>query len=133
MLELGGSILGFSSADTSSAAKGESVTDTIRTVGCYADIIAMRHSKEGAPLAASMKSMVPIINAGDGGHQHPTQTLTDLQTIQREMGKIGDITVGFCGDLQFGRTVHSLISALLRYQGIKFVLISPTSLKSPAI
>lgn len=131
MLELGGSILGFSSADTSSAAKGESVTDTIRTVGCYADIIAMRHSKEGAPLAASMKSMVPIINAGDGGHQHPTQTLTDLLTIQREKGKIGDITVGFCGDLQFGRTVHSLISALLRYQGIKFVLISPNELKIP--
>ena len=131
MLELGGQVLGFSSADTSSAAKGESVTDTVRTVACYADIIAMRHNKEGAPLAAAMKSTVPIINAGDGGHQHPTQTLTDLITIKRENGYIGDITVGFCGDLQFGRTVHSLIKALLMYSGIKFVLISPNELRVP--
>ncbi|HQD73548.1 MAG TPA: aspartate carbamoyltransferase, partial [Clostridiales bacterium] len=131
MLELGGQVLGFSSADTSSAAKGESVTDTVRTVACYADIIAMRHNKEGAPLAAAMKSTVPIINAGDGGHQHPTQTLTDLITIKREKGYIGDITVGFCGDLQFGRTVHSLIKALLMYSGIKFVLISPNELRVP--
>ena len=129
MLELGGQVLGPSSADTSSAAKGESVTDTVRTVACYADIIAMRHNKEGAPLAAAMKSTVPIINAGDGGHQHPTQTLTDLITIKREKGFIGDITVGFCGDLQLGRTVHSLIKALLMYSGIKFVLISPNELR----
>ena len=132
MLELGGSVLGFSEASSSSAAKGESVSDTIRTVGCYADIIAMRHPKEGAPLVASMHSLVPVINAGDGGHNHPTQTLTDLLTINREKGRFNDLTVGFCGDLKFGRTVHSLISALSRYTGIKFVLVSPEELKLPS-
>ena len=131
MLELGGSILGFSAANSSSAAKGESVTDTIRTVGCYADIIAMRHPKEGAPVAAARKTTVPIINAGDGGHNHPTQTLADLLTIQREKGRLSNLTVGFCGDLKFGRTVHSLVNALCRYQGINFVFISPDELKIP--
>ncbi|MBR2512015.1 MAG: aspartate carbamoyltransferase, partial [Firmicutes bacterium] len=131
MMELGGNVLGFSSADSSSAAKGESVSDTIRTVGCYADIIAMRHPKEGAPTVASVKTTVPIINAGDGGHYHPTQTLTDLLTIRRERGAIKDFTIGLCGDLQFGRTVHSLIYALLRYDNIKYVLISPEELKVP--
>jgi len=131
MLELGGSVLGFSSADSSSAAKGESVSDTIRTVGCYADIIAMRHPKEGAPLAASIRSVVPIINAGDGGHNHPTQTLTDLLTIRREKGRLDNMTIGLCGDLMFGRTVHSLINAMSRYEGISFVLISPPELKIP--
>jgi aspartate carbamoyltransferase catalytic subunit len=131
MLELGGSVLGFSEASSSSAAKGESVTDTVITVGCYADIIAMRHPKEGAPMAASLKSRVPIINAGDGGHNHPTQTLTDLLTIKREKGRLSDITIGMCGDLKFGRTVHSLINALSRYENIKFVLISPDELKVP--
>lgn len=131
MLELGGSVLGFSTAESSSAAKGESVADTIRTVGCYADIIAMRHPKEGAPFAASIKSPVPIINAGDGGHNHPTQTLTDLLTIKREFGRLDNLTVGFCGDLKFGRTVHSLINALVRYENINFVLISPEELTVP--
>lgn len=131
MMELGGNVLGFSSADSSSATKGESVGDTVRVVGCYADIIAMRHPKEGAPMRASMVSPVPIINAGDGGHNHPTQTLTDLLTILREKGKLGDFTIGFCGDLKFGRTVHSLIKALSRYEGIKFILISPNELKVP--
>ncbi|MBQ2968214.1 MAG: aspartate carbamoyltransferase [Clostridia bacterium] len=131
MLDLGGSVLGFSEANSSSASKGESVTDTIRTVGCYADIIAMRHPKEGAPMVASMKSEVPIINAGDGGHNHPTQTLTDLLTITREKGRLDNLTIGFCGDLKFGRTVHSLISALTRYKNIKLVLISPEELKIP--
>ena len=132
MLSLGGKVLGFSSASSSSASKGESVSDTIRTVSCYSDIIAMRHPKEGAPLVASMHSEVPVINAGDGGHNHPTQTLTDLLTIQREKGRFNDLTVGFCGDLKFGRTVHSLISALSRYTGIKIVLISPEELKLPS-
>ena len=132
MLSLGGKTLGFSSANSSSAAKGESVADTVRTVSCYADIIAMRHPKEGAPLVASMRSEVPVINAGDGGHNHPTQTLTDLLTINREKGRFNDLTVGFCGDLKFGRTVHSLISALSRYTGIKFVLVSPEELKLPS-
>ena len=131
MLELGGSVLGFSQAQSSSASKGESVSDTIQTVSCYADIIAMRHPKEGAPLAASLKSGVPIINAGDGGHNHPTQTLTDLLTIKRELGRLDNFTVGFCGDLKFGRTVHSLISALSRYENIRLVLISPEELKIP--
>ena len=131
MLDLGGSVLGFSEAQSSSASKGESVSDTIRTVSCYADIIAMRHPKEGAPLAASYKSRVPIINAGDGGHNHPTQTLTDLLTIKRELGRLNGFTIGFCGDLKFGRTVHSLISALSRYENIKIVLISPDELKIP--
>lgn len=131
MLELGGSVLGFSSADSSSAAKGESVADTVRTVGCYADIIAMRHPKEGAPLVASLKSPVPIINAGDGGHNHPTQTLTDLLTLRREKGRIGGFTIGLCGDLKFGRTVHSLITALCRYPDINFILISPEELQVP--
>ena len=131
MLELGGSVLGFSQAQSSSASKGESVSDTIQTGGCYADIIAMRHPKEGAPLAASLKSGVPIINAGDGGHNHPTQTLTDLLTIKRELGRLDNFTVGFCGDLKFGRTVHSLISALSRYENIRIVLISPEELKIP--
>lgn len=132
MLELGGSVLGFSEATSSSAAKGESVSDTIAVVSGYADIIAMRHPKEGAPLVASMKSEVPIINAGDGGHNHPTQTLTDLLTIKREKGRLGNMTVGLCGDLKFGRTVHSLIAALSRYEGIRFVLISPEELKLPS-
>lgn len=131
MLELGGNVLGFSSGDSSSSAKGESVSDTIRTVGCYADIIAMRHPKEGAPMAAALKSSVPIINAGDGGHNHPTQTLADLLTIRRERGSIGGFTIGLCGDLKFGRTVHSLIIALSMYHNINFVLISPKELKIP--
>ena len=131
MLELGGSILGFSSAASSSAAKGESVGDTVKIVSCYADIIAMRHPKEGAPMLASMKSDVPIINAGDGGHSHPTQTLTDLLTIKREKGRLDNLTIGLCGDLMFGRTVHSLIKAMSRYEGIKFILISPDELKIP--
>ena len=131
MYELGGNVLGFSEAQSSSSAKGESVSDTIRTVSCYADIIAMRHPKEGAPLVASMKSLVPVINAGDGGHNHPTQTLTDLLTIKRKKGRLSDFTIGFCGDLKFGRTVHSLIGALSRYTGIKMVLISPDELKIP--
>ena len=131
MLALGGSVLGFSSANSSSTAKGETVGDTIHTVSCYADIIAMRHPTEGAPFAASMVSDVPIINAGDGGHNHPTQTLTDLLTIHREKGRLDNFTVGFCGDLKFGRTVHSLVNALSRYENINFVLISPTELKLP--
>ena len=131
MLALGGSVLGFSSANSSSTAKGETVGDTIHTVSCYADIIAMRHPKEGAPFAASMVSDVPIINAGDGGHNHPTQTLTDLLTIHREKGRLDNFTVGFCGDLKFGRTVHSLVGAMSRYEGIKFVLVSPEELKLP--
>lgn len=132
MLELGGSVLGFSEANSSSASKGESVADTVRVVGCYADIIAMRHPKEGAPMVASMHSPVPIINAGDGGHNHPTQTLTDLLTIHREKGHFDNLTVGLCGDLKFGRTVHSLIHALSRYTGIHFVLISPEELRLPS-
>ena len=132
MLSLGGQVLGFSSANSSSAAKGESVADTIRTVSCYSDIIAMRHPKEGAPLVASMVSEVPIINAGDGGHNHPTQTLTDLLTISREKGRLDNFTIGFCGDLKFGRTVHSLIAALSRYENVKFALISPAELKLPS-
>ena len=131
MMELGGNVIGFSAAQSSSASKGESVSDTIRTVGCYADIIAMRHPKEGAPMVASMRSEVPIINAGDGGHNHPTQTLTDLLTIQREKGHFDGLTVGLCGDLKFGRTVHSLIHAMSRYENIRFVLISPDELKLP--
>ncbi|MBQ4527414.1 MAG: aspartate carbamoyltransferase [Clostridia bacterium] len=131
MLELGGSVLGFSEAASSSAAKGESISDTVRVVSFYADIIAMRHFKEGAPMVASMKSDVPIINAGDGGHNHPTQTLTDLLTIKREKGGLDNLTIGLCGDLKFGRTVHSLISAMTRYKNIKFVLISPSELRLP--
>ncbi|MBQ3515387.1 MAG: aspartate carbamoyltransferase [Lachnospiraceae bacterium] len=131
MMELGGNVLGFSSADSSSASKGESVRDTVRVVECYADIIAMRHPKEGAPLLASLNVDIPIINAGDGGHNHPTQTLTDLLTIRREVGRLDHFTIGFCGDLKFGRTVHSLIKALSRYEGIKIVLISPNELKVP--
>lgn len=131
MLNLGGSVLGFSSADSSSAAKGESVSDTIRVISGYADICAMRHPKEGAPLVASMRSSIPVINAGDGGHQHPTQTLTDLLTIRSLKGRLDNFTVGFCGDLKFGRTVHSLIQALIRYPNIKFVLISPEELRIP--
>ena len=131
MMELGGNVLGFSSASSSSTAKGESVSDTIRTVGCYCDIIAMRHPKEGAPLVATMKSTVPIINAGDGGHNHPTQTLTDLLTISCEKGRLDNLTIGLCGDLKFGRTIHSLITAMVRYENIKFVLISPDELKIP--
>ena len=131
MLSLGGQVLGFSSANSSSAAKGESVADTIRTVSCYSDIIAMRHPKEGAPLVASMHSLVPVINVGDGGHNHPTQTLTDLLTIHKEKGRFDHLTVGFCGDLKFGRTVHSLVGAMSRYEGIKFVLVSPEELKLP--
>ena len=132
MLELGGSVLGFSEANSSSAAKGESVADTAKTISCYADIIAMRHPKEGAPYVASKNATIPVINAGDGGHNHPTQTLTDLLTIYREKGSFENLTVGFCGDLKFGRTVHSLISALSRYKGIKVVLISPEELKLPS-
>ena len=132
MLRLGGQVLGFSSAASSSAAKGESVSDTVRTVSCYSDIIAMRHPKEGAPLVASMHATVPVINAGDGGHNHPTQTLTDLLTIHREKGRLGDMTVGLCGDLKFGRTVHSLIAAMSRYTGVRFVLISPEELDIPS-
>ena len=131
MLELGGSVLGFAGASSSSAAKGESVSDTVETVGCYADIIAMRHPKEGAPMVASKRTTVPIINAGDGGHFHPTQTLTDLLTIKRKKGELGNLTVGLCGDLKFGRTVHSLIEAMLRYENVKFVLIAPEELRIP--
>jgi len=131
MLNLGGSVLGFSSADSSSAAKGESVSDTIRVISCYADICAMRHPKEGAAYVASTKSSIPVINAGDGGHQHPTQTLTDLYTIRSLKGRLSNMTVGLCGDLKFGRTVHSLINALSRYEGIRFILISPPELKVP--
>ncbi len=131
MLELGGSVLGFSEAASSSASKGESVGDTVKVVSCYADIIAMRHPKEGAPMVASLKSDVPIINAGDGGHNHPTQTLTDLLTISREKGRLDNLTIGFCGDLKFGRTVHSLINAMSRYKNIKFVFISPPELTLP--
>ena len=131
MMSLGGQVLGFSEAASSSAAKGESVSDTVRTVGCYSDIIAMRHPKEGAPMIAIERSTVPIINAGDGGHFHPTQTLTDLLTIDREKGRLSDMTIGLCGDLCFGRTVHSLIEAMMRYDNIKFVLISPQELRLP--
>ena len=131
MLNLGGSVLGFASADSSSAAKGESVSDTIRIISCYADICAMRHPKEGAPMVASLHSSIPVINAGDGGHQHPTQTITDLLTIRSLKGQLGNMTIGLCGDLKFGRTVHSLINALVRYKNIKFVLISPRELRIP--
>ena len=131
MYELGGNVIGFSEATSSSAAKGESVADTARTVSCYADIIAMRHPKEGAPYVASMKATIPVINAGDGGHNHPTQTLADLLTIRKEKGRFDNLTVGVCGDLKFGRTVHSLIGAMSRYCGVKFVLISPEELKVP--
>ena len=131
MLELGGSVLGFSEASSSSASKGESLSDTIRTVGCYADIIAMRHPKEGAPIVAAKRTTVPIINGGDGGHHHPTQTLTDLLTITREKGRLNNLTVGLCGDLKFGRTVHSLIEAMLRYENVRFVLIAPPELRVP--
>lgn len=130
-MNLGGKVLGFSSADSSSAAKGESVSDTIRMVSCYADICAMRHPKEGAPLVASMVSSIPVINAGDGGHQHPTQTLTDLLTIRSLKGRLDNLTIGLCGDLKFGRTVHSLIEALVRYENVSFVLISPEELRVP--
>ena len=131
MLNLGGSVMGFSSADSSSASKGESVSDTIRVISCYADICAMRHPKEGAPIVASQYPTIPIINAGDGGHQHPTQTLTDLLTIRNLKGRLNNMTIGLCGDLKFGRTVHSLINALVRYEGIRFVLISPEELRLP--
>ncbi len=131
MLELGGTVLGFSEANSSSAAKGESVADTAKTVSCYADIIAMRHPREGAPFVASQAATIPVINAGDGGHNHPTQTLADLLTISREMGRLSNLTIGLCGDLKYGRTVHSLIEAMSRYEGIKFVLISPKELKIP--
>ena len=131
MYELGGNVLGFSEANSSSAAKGESVSDTAKTISCYADIIAMRHPKEGAPLVAAMNASIPVINAGDGGHNHPTQTLADLLTIKREKGALSGYTIGFCGDLKFGRTVHSLIHALSRYTGIKIILISPDELKLP--
>jgi len=131
MLRLGGSVIGFSSADSSSAAKGESVADTIKTISCYADICAMRHPKEGAPMVASINASIPVINGGDGGHQHPTQTLTDLLTIRSLKGRLSNFTVGFCGDLKFGRTVHSLIKALSRYENIKFVLVSPEELRVP--
>lgn len=131
MMNLGGNVIGFSSASSSSAAKGESVSDTIRMISCYADICAMRHPKEGAPLVASMHSSIPVINAGDGGHQHPTQTITDLLTIKSLKGRLGDLTIGLCGDLKFGRTVHSLIKALSRYKNVKFVLISPEELRIP--
>ena len=131
MLALGGSVLGFSEANSSSAAKGESVSDTIRVISCYADICAMRHPKEGAPLVASEKSTIPVINAGDGGHQHPTQTLTDLFTIKTLKGRLDHLTIGFCGDLKFGRTVHSLINAMVRYPGSRFILISPDELRIP--
>ena len=131
MLSLGGKVLGVASAESSSASKGETVADTVRVVSCYSDIIAMRHPKEGAPLVASRHSLVPIINAGDGGHNHPTQTLTDLLTIHREKGRFDDLTIGLCGDLKFGRTVHSLVAAMSRYTGIRFVLISPEELKLP--
>lgn len=132
MLNLGGSVIGFSDANSSSAAKGESVSDTIRVVSCFADICAMRHPKEGAPMVAASRSSIPVINAGDGGHQHPTQTLTDLLTIRSLKGEIKNFTIGLCGDLKFGRTVHSLINALIRYEGINFVFISPPELKVPS-
>ncbi len=132
MLELGGSVIGFSDAQSSSSSKGESVSDTVKVISCYADIIAMRHPKEGAPLVASHAASIPVINAGDGGHSHPTQTLTDLLTIRREKGRLKDFTIGFCGDLKFGRTVHSLINALSRYEGIRVVLISPEELTLPS-
>ena len=132
MLNLGGSVLGFASADSSSASKGESISDTIRVISCYADICAMRHPKEGAALVASQKSGIPVINAGDGGHQHPTQTLTDLMTIRSLKGRLGNMTIGLCGDLKFGRTVHSLINALIRYENVKFILISPEELRIPS-
>ena len=132
MLNLGGSVIGFASADSSSASKGESVSDTIRVISCFADICAMRHPKEGAPLVASQVSSIPVINAGDGGHQHPTQTLTDLLTIRSLKGRLDHLTIGLCGDLKFGRTVHSLISALVRYTGIRFILISPEELRVPS-
>ena len=132
MYELGGNVLTMADAQSSSAAKGESVADTVKTISCYADIIAMRHPKEGAPYVASLNASIPVINAGDGGHNHPTQTLADLLTIHREKGRLGELTVGFCGDLKFGRTVHSLIQALSRYQNVKFVLISPVELKLPS-
>ncbi len=132
MYELGGQVIGFSSANSSSAAKGESVADTAKTISCYADIIAMRHPKEGAPLVAANNATIPVINAGDGGHNHPTQTLADLLTLYREKGRLDNLTVGFCGDLKFGRTVHSLIAALARYTGIKVVLISPKELQLPS-
>jgi aspartate carbamoyltransferase catalytic subunit len=131
MLNLGGSVLGFSSADSSSAAKGESVSDTIRVISCYADICAMRHPKEGATMVAAEHSSIPVINAGDGGHQHPTQTLTDMMTIRELHGKLDNFTIGLCGDLKFGRTVHSLINSLIRYENVKFVLISPKELRVP--
>ena len=131
MTRLGGRVIGFSDANSSSAAKGESVSDTIRVISCYADICAMRHPKEGAPMVAASRSLIPVINAGDGGHQHPTQTLTDLLTIRSLHGKLGGYTIGLCGDLKFGRTVHSLINALVRYDDIKFVFISPTELRVP--
>ena len=131
MLNLGGSIMGFSSADSSSATKGETVADTIRMISCYADICAMRHPKEGAPMVACQHSSIPVINAGDGGHQHPTQTLTDLLTIRNVKGRLKNMTIGLCGDLKFGRTVHSLINALVRYEGIRFILISPEELRLP--
>ena len=131
MLNLGGSVLGFSSAESSSASKGESIADTIRVISCYADICAMRHPKEGAPLRASMYSRIPVINAGDGGHQHPTQTLTDMMTIRRRLGRLENLTIGLCGDLKFGRTVHSLIKSLSRYTNIRFILISPEELRVP--
>jgi len=131
MYELGGNVLGFSEAQSSSASKGESVADTAKMVSCYADIIAMRHPKEGAPLVASMNASIPVVNAGDGGHNHPTQTLADLLTIYREKGRLTDMTVGLCGDLKFGRTVHSLVSAMSRYTGVKFVMISPDELRIP--
>ena len=131
MMNLGGNVLGFSSADSSSAAKGESVSDTIRVISCFADICAILHPKEGAPMVASTKSSIQVINAGDGGHQHPTQTLTDLLTIRSLKGRLGDLTIGLCGDLKFGRTVHSLIKSLSRYQGIRFALISPDELRLP--
>ena len=131
MMELGGNVLGFDQAQSSSSAKGETVADTIVMAGCYADIIAMRHPKEGAPVVGAVKSSVPIINAGDGGHFHPTQTLTDLLTIHRKKGEIGNFTVGLCGDLKYGRTVHSLIDALLRYEGVKYIMIAPEELRIP--
>ena len=131
MLNLGGSVLGFSTADSSSASKGESVADTIRVVSCYADICAMRHPKEGAPLVASRYARIPVINAGDGGHQHPTQTLTDLMTIRRRCGRLDNLTIGLCGDLKFGRTVHSLMKSLARFEGIRFIMISPEELRVP--
>ncbi|MBE5901811.1 MAG: aspartate carbamoyltransferase [Lachnospiraceae bacterium] len=132
MLRLGGQVLGFSEAGSSSAAKGESVSDTIRVISCYADICAIRHPKEGAPLVGSQKSLIPVINAGDGGHQHPTQTLTDLLTIKQKKGRLDNLTIGLCGDLKFGRTVHSLIEALVRYENVSFVLISPEELRVPS-